>query len=89
MCEASARKALPRLAAELGLPLPPARAGPPRCRRRSGTGEALPLPRFTGTLQELGEARLRPALELAARQLCARLLEQEHPLGAGGGRAAA
>ena len=30
LCAASARKALPRLAAELGLQLPPAQAGPPR-----------------------------------------------------------
>ena len=45
--------------------------------------KALPLPRFTGTLQELGAVRLRAALEPAVRQLCASLLEQEHPLGAG------
>ena len=82
-CASSARKALPRLAAELGLALPPARPGPPRGggRRR---GSALPaLTEFTGSLAALGGVRLRAADTASARRACSGLLEASHPLGRG------
>ena len=82
LCAASARKALPRLAAELGSELPAAQPGPPRCELRRRAGE---LPQagaaFCGQLEELGEVRLRVAESVAERQLCRGLLEAAHPLG--------
>ena len=39
LCAASARKALPQLAAQLGLALPPAQPGPPRGGCGRGAGE--------------------------------------------------
>ena len=82
LCAASARKALPRLAAELGLELPPAQPGPPRSGGRWRQGvSALAGTAFRGELEELGEIRLRVAASGAERQLCAGLLEAAHPLG--------
>ena len=57
-CTASARKALPALAAQLGLELPLAQPGPPACQRRSSPA---PAACFSGSLEELGAGRLRPA----------------------------
>ena len=72
LCTASARKALPALAAQLGLPLPAAQPGPP-------ASAAC----FTGSLEQLGAVRVRPAHSEAERRLCADLLAQHHPLGPG------
>ena len=82
LCAASARKALPQLAAQLGLALPPAQPGPPRGGCGRGAGEVrLGLTEFGGSLEELGEVRLGVAETAAARKLCAGLLEAGHPLG--------
>ena len=82
LCAASARKALPQLAEQLGLALPLAQPGPPRggCGRVAGAS-ALELTEFCGSLEELGAVRLRVAETEAERQRCARLLEAGHPLG--------
>ena len=82
LCAASARKALPHLANQLGMALPPAEAGPPRrgCGPRVD-GLRLVLTEFCGSLEELGEVRLLVADTVSARQRCARLLELAHPLG--------
>ena len=82
LCAASARKALPRLAAALGLSLPPAQPGP----LRRGCGPAacasgLPLTAFSGSLAALGAVGVRVADTAAERRLCGRLLEACHPLG--------
>ena len=82
-CTASARKALPELASQLGLELPPAQPGPPSCQRRSSPGPAAASACFSGSLEELGAVRLRVAHTEAERRLCAELLAQHHPLGAG------
>ena len=79
LCAASARKALPQLAAELGLVLPPAQAGPPRSGRRAGPGVGLAA--FVGSLEQLGAVRLCLAATEAQRQLCGELLEAGHPRG--------
>ena len=82
LCAASARKALPHLAGQLRLSLPPAQAGPPRrgCGPRVD-GLRLGLTEFCGSLEELGEVRLVVADTASARKRCARLLESAHPLG--------
>ena len=82
LCAASARKALPHLAEQLRLSLPRAQAGPPRrgCGPRVD-GLRLALTEFCGSLEELGEVRLREADTALARKRCARLLEAAHPLG--------
>ena len=81
LCAASARKALPRLAEQLGLALPPARAGVPACRRRGPQGP--PPVQFAGSLRQLGEVRLERAETPAQRRRCADLLRAGHPLGPG------
>ena len=83
LCTASARKALPALAAQLGLPLPAAQPGPPACQRRSSPGPPTAATCFTGSLEQLGAVRVRPAHSEAERRLCADLLAQHHPLGPG------
>ena len=83
LCAASARKALPRLATELGLQLPPAQAGPPRGRSRPAAGGGPQLTAFAGSLKALGAVRLRLARRPTERQRCGRLLESAHPLGRG------
>ena len=81
LCAASARKALPQLAAQLGLALPPAQAGVPACRRRRAPG---PSPvEFAGSLRQLGPVRLERARTPAQRRLCADLLRAGHPRGPG------
>ena len=82
-CSSSARKALPGLASALGLPLPPARPGPPRGGGRRPVA-ARPAPtEFSGGLPALGEVRLRAAATASERRLCSGLLESSHPLGRG------
>ena len=82
-CTASARKALPELAAQLGLDLPPAQPGPPACQRRCSPEPPAASACFSGSLEELGAVRVRPAQTEAERRLCADLLAQHHPRGAG------
>ena len=80
LCSASARKALPGLAAELGLPLPSAQPGPPLgC--VVGVGSEISLTEFAGSLSSLGEVHLRLAETALARQRCCALLAAAHPLG--------
>ena len=84
LCAASARKALPRLAAALGMALPPAQSVPPR----RGCGPALceaglPLTEFCGSLSALGAVGVRVAETAAERQLCGDLLAACHPRGRG------
>ena len=81
LCAASARKALPRLAEQLGLALPPAQAGVPAYRRRE-VQEPSPV-QFAGSLGQLGAVRLERAQTPSQRRLCADLLRAGHPLGAG------
>ena len=80
---ASARKALPALAAQLGLPLPAAQPGPPACQQRSSPGSPASATCFTGSLEQLGAVRVCPAHTEAERRLCGDLLAQHHPLGPG------
>ena len=81
LCAASARKALPRLAQQLRLALPPIQARVPSCRQRGAQG---PRPvEFAGSLRQLGEVWLERAQTPAQRRLCAELLRAGHPLGAG------
>lgn len=81
MCAASPRKALPQLAAELGLELPPAQAGPPCCGWRPSADAVCRRAEFVGSLEQLGAARLRAVQKAAERRLCARLPAAEHALG--------
>ena len=78
-CTASARKALPELAAELKLALPPPQPGPPAGRTRCSPEAPVVMSDFSGSLEELGEVRVRLAESAAERRLCAALLDQEHP----------
>ncbi len=73
VCAASARKGLPGLAAELGLPLPPGRRPAGGCR---------PV-RLQCSLEELGAVSLRPADTLKLRRHYGDLLAADHPLGRG------
>ncbi len=81
LCAASARKALPQLAAQLSLALPPAQAGPPRGRRQAGP--EAELAEFAGSLEQLGTVRLSLVASEVQRQRCGQLLEAAHPLGRG------
>ncbi len=85
LCAASARKGLPRLAAELGLPLPPARrpAGGCRPRSRRRVPRGFPPVRLRCSLKELGAVSLPPADTVKLRQHYGDLLAGEHPLGRG------
>ncbi len=73
-CTASARKALPELAAQLGLPLPAAQPGPPAGGPRFSADPSLPAASFRGSLQELGEVRVGLASSAEQRRQCAALL---------------
>ena len=81
LCAASARKAMPRLAKQLGLALPPIQVRVPSCRQRGVQGPG-PV-QFAGSLRQLGEVWLERAQTPAQRRLCADLLRAGHPLGAG------
>ena len=83
LCASSARKALPRLAEQLGLSLPPAQSGPPRGCEPSGDVSGLAQTAFSGSLSELGEVRLVLADTASVRQQCGHLLEAAHPRGRG------
>ena len=78
-CVSSASKALPQLAAQLGLALPAPRPRPGRgCRRRE---VAVPQTRFAGRLEELGAVRLRLAKERGQRRTWQAMLAACHPQG--------
>ncbi len=85
LCAASARKGLPGLAAEIGLPLPPARrpAGGCRPRSRPRAPRGCPPVRLQCSLEELGAVSLRPADTAKLRRHYGDLLAAEHPLGRG------
>ena len=79
LCVSSASKALPELATQLGLALPPPRPRPGRgCQRRA---VAVPQTCFAGTLEELGAVRLRLAEELGERRTWQAMLAASHPQG--------
>ena len=80
-CAASARKALPQLAAQLGLALPAAGNAVPACRPR--TPAAVAPVAFEGSLEALGPVRLELARTPRQRRLCADLLRAGHELGPG------
>ena len=65
---------LPVLAAQLDLPLPAVQLGSPVCRPRSSPDPPGPSTGFSGSLDALGEVRVRLARTAA-------LLDQLHPLG--------
>ena len=79
-CVASAAKALPQLASELGLSLPPAQARPGQGRPRRQA--QAPQTRCRGPLPRLGTVRLRPVRSAAERALWRAMLEEHHPQGA-------
>ena len=82
LCAASARKALPQLASQLCLALPPAQPGPPRgCWGQRAGAARRALTEFGGSLEELGEVGLRVAETETERKLCAGLLAAGHPRG--------
>ena len=77
LCVASAAKALPVLARQLALPLPP----PQRRRCAPRPPGAAPNPQFAGTLAELGAVRLEEVTTAAQRRLWRALLTAHHPQG--------
>ncbi len=81
LCEASARKGLLGMAADLDLPLPPARRGRRRSRRRAQRG--FPPVRLQCSLEEMGAVSLRWADTAKLRRHFGDLLAAEHPLGRG------
>ena len=82
LCAASARKALPQLASQLCLALPPAQPGPPRgCWGQRAGAARRALTEFGGSLEELGEVGVRVAETETERKLCAGLLAAGHPRG--------
>ena len=85
LCAASARKGLPALAAELGLPMPPVVRPTGGCRRRSRrrARRSVPPLRLQCSLPELGEVSLRLADTAQLRRQYGDLLTAEHPLGRG------
>ena len=85
LCAASARKGLPALAAELGLPMPPVLRRTGGCRRRSRrrARRSVPPLRLQCSLPELGEVSLRLADTAQLRRQYGDLLTAEHPLGRG------
>ena len=80
-CESSARKALPRLADELGLELPASQGE--RLPAARSACPATPLAAFHGSLQALGPVQLELARTAAQRRHCAQLLASQHPCGRG------
>ena len=80
-CESSARKALPRLADELGLELPASQGE--RLPAARSARPTTPLAAFRGSLQELGPVQLELARTAAQRRHCAQLLASQHPCGRG------
>ena len=85
LCAASARKGLPQLARDLGLPLPAPSRRTGGCARRSpqGVRQAFPAVQVRCSLQELGEVRLCRADTPEQRRHWSALLAAEHPLGRG------
>ena len=81
LCAASARKALPRLAAELGLALPPPVRRPPG---RSAPDPAdAPQTVFRGSIRQLGPVCLQRIDSAAERRAWQAMLAACHPLGVG------
>ena len=80
-CAASARKALPRLASALGLPLPAPVRQPPGPRPPSTA--AVPQPSFRGSIQRLGPLCLQRIDSAADRSIWHSMLDACHPLGIG------
>ena len=85
LCAASARKGLPQLARDLGLPLPAPSRRTGGCARGSpqGVRQAFPAVQVQCSLQELGEVRLCRADTPEQRRHWSALLAAEHPLGRG------
>ena len=85
LCAASARKGLPQLARDLGLPLPAPSRRTGGCARRSpqGVRQAFPAMQVQCSLEELGEVRLCLADTPEQRRHWSALLAAEHPLGRG------
>ncbi len=79
VCGASARKALPQLAEQLGLELPPSRPQPVRG-PQAGQVE-VPRPQFQGSLQALGRVRLVLVSTVPQRRLWRAMLQAQHPQG--------
>ena len=85
-CAASARAALPALADQLQLTLPPSLPGPEPGQSREPSSAARALvgdTRFAGSLDELGPVTLRRARSRSQRRHCSDLLAAAHPLGRG------
>ena len=82
LCSASARAALPRLAAELGLDLPASLDGPSPVRAQAAAPPELPPgPGFAGSLRDLRPVSLLLARSRSQRRRCNDLLAAAHPLG--------
>ena len=81
LCAASARKALPRLAAELGLELPPPLRRPPG--RSAADPADAPQTVFRGSIRQVGPVCLQRIDSAAQRRTWEAMLAACHPLGAG------
>ena len=81
-CLASARKALPRLAADLGLPLPEPTRRTGGCRRRppQEARKTFPPLQLQCSLKDLRPVCVSPAETPEQRRHLASLLDAEHPL---------
>ena len=79
-CLASARRALPGLAADLGVRLPAARAAPASARRVPS--DPVPDPRIDAPLGALGAIRLEPADGAAEVRAWRSMMARRHPQGA-------
>ena len=79
-CLASARRALPGLAADLGVRLPEARKAPASARRVPS--EPVPDPRIEAALGDLGAVRLEPASGAADVRAWRSMMALRHPQGA-------
>ena len=81
LCSASARKALPRLARQLGQRLPTACTAPPP--RRAPSREPAPDTVFAGSIERLGPLCLQRIETPRQRRTWRAMLEAQHPLGVG------
>ena len=79
LCLASARRALPALAADLGVGLPEPGRAPPAARQ--GPPAPVPDPRIEAPLGELGEVRLELASGAADGRAWRAMMERRHPQG--------
>ena len=83
LCLGSARRALPDLAADLGVELPEAREAP-AAPHACPTGP-VPDPRIEAPLEDLGEVRLEVASGASDVRAWRAMMAQEHPKGCGSG----